>query len=140
MNPNDYIGRPLIEVFTEFRSVVPLMDYAKVEGDEFLKLPEQGVYFQAAESGVLIAYRVYYKPTNEYFSAAPDTKAACFGIAVVDDAVELFGPPSRDIPSVRIPGVPPTLPGHEFRADSNKLVSIFYSLNEIVYIHVKVTG
>ncbi|MET3456144.1 hypothetical protein [Pseudomonas kilonensis] len=66
MNPNDYVGRPVIDLLAELKDVLPLVEYTKVECDEFLKLPECGVYFQAGNEGVVVAYRVYYQAVGEF--------------------------------------------------------------------------
>ncbi|WP_144238507.1 hypothetical protein [Pseudomonas brassicacearum] len=138
MNPNDYVGRPIIGVLAALKDVFPLVEYTKVERDEFLKLPECGVYFQAGSEGVVVAYRVYYQAVGEYYPAAAETKNACFGIATVEDSIAFFGQPVRDIPSVRIPGIAPTSPGYEFLTDG-RVVAVHYdsSTRLVTYVHVK---
>jgi hypothetical protein len=138
MNPNDYVGRPVIDLLAELKDVLPLVEYTKVECDEFLKLPECGVYFQAGNEGVVVAYRVYYQAVGEFHPAAAETKKACFGIETVEDAIAFFGQPVRDIPSIRIPGVAPTSPGYQFLTDG-RVVAVHYDANTrlVTYVHVK---
>ncbi|WP_434560941.1 hypothetical protein [Pseudomonas sp. Z4-20] len=138
MNPNDYVGRPIIDLLAELKDVFPLVEYTKVECDEFLKLPECGVYFQAGSEGIVVAYRVYYQAMGEYHPAAAETQKACLGIATVEDSVALFGQPVRDIPSVRIPGIAPTSPGYEFLTDGLVVVVHYDADSRLVkYVHVK---
>ena len=138
MNPNDYVGRPLIGLLMELKDAFPLVEYTKVEHDEFLKLPECGVYFQAGSEGVVVAYRVYYQAVGEYYPATVETKKACCGITTVEDSVAFFGQPVRDVPSIRIPGVAPTSPGYEFLTDG-RVVTVCYDANSrlVTYVHVK---
>jgi len=140
MSPNDYIGRPILDLLTYFKSLAPLVEYTKIEDDEFLKLPELGVYFQAGSNGTVLAYRVYHQSVGEYYPASPETRNACFGIQSLDDAVRLFGPPIRVIPSVSIPGVAATSPGQMFNAGNNRVVSVYHDADSIRYVQVKITA
>ncbi|MDU9393743.1 hypothetical protein [Pseudomonas sp. zfem002] len=137
MNPNDYMGRPLLDLVAHFKRSIPLVEYSKIDDDEFLKLPEQGVYFQAGSDSIVRAYRVYYQAVGEYFPADTETRYSCFGIVTVDDAVRLFGQPVRVIPSVRIPTRPPTNPGYLFDAGDERTVSVYHEADVIICIHVK---
>ena len=141
MNPNDYVGRSLVDLLVELKNAFPLVEYTKIEDDEFLKLPECGVYFQAGSEGHIVAYRVYYQAVGEYFPATVETKKACFWISTVEDSIALFGPPVRDVPSIRIPGVPSTSPGYEFLMDG-RVVAVHYDADSrlVKYIHVKKTS
>ena len=47
MDLNSFLGRPIFEVLSELKADEAIAEYAKVEGDEFLKLTERGLYFQA---------------------------------------------------------------------------------------------
>lgn len=98
MNPNDYLDGSLIEALANFRKSMPTVGYAKVEDDEFLKLPEYGVYFQSGSDGVIAAYRVYYQAMEEYYQADSETKKECLDIETVDESINLLGQPARDVP------------------------------------------
>lgn len=138
MNPNDYLGELLIETLVSFRKSISMVDYAKVEDDEFLKLPEFGVYFQAGSDGVIAAYRVYYQATDEYYHADSETKKECLDIATVDDSIDLLGQPARDVPSIRIPGRAPTSPGCDFLL-KQKVITVHYDAESrfVTYVHVR---
>ncbi|QOQ74333.1 hypothetical protein IMF22_23050 [Pseudomonas poae] len=138
MNPNDYLGGSLIEALANFRKSMPMVDYAKVEDDEFLKLPECGIYFQSGGDGVIAAYRVYYQATEEYFQADSETKRECLDIETVDDSINLLGQPVRDVPSIRIPGRAPTSPGCEFSL-KQKVMTVHYDAESrfVTYVHVR---
>lgn len=138
MNPNKYINTPLIEALEDFRKNVSIVEYAKVENDEFLKLPECGVYFQAGDDGVIVGYRVYYQAVGEYYPASAETKKACVDLENIEAATAHFGTPSRDVPSIKIPGRAPTNPGCEFMV-REQVVTVYYDAESrlVSYIHVK---
>jgi len=138
MNPNKYISTPLIKALESFRKSISIVYYAKVESDEFLKLPECGVYFQAGDDGVIAAYRVYYQAVGEYYPASSETKKACLDLETIEDATTHFGAPSRDVPSIKIPGRAPTSPGCEFIVREH-VVTVYYDADSgfISYVHVK---
>lgn len=137
MNPNDYLGRSLMSLLADFKSVFPLVEYTRLEDNEFLKLPECGVYFQSDNGGWVTAYRVYFQAVGEYFPASAETRQACFGIATIADAIARFGQPVRDVPSIRIPGIAPTSPGYEFLAEG-LVVTVCYEVDSRVITHVHV--
>jgi hypothetical protein len=91
-----------------------IVEYVKVEDDEFLKLPECGVYFHAGSDGVIVACRVYYQASGEYFPADAETKTACADVETIEESIAKYGTPLRNVPSNRIPGKAPTSPGCEF--------------------------
>lgn len=138
MNPNDHLNRYVIDLLADFKKEFSLVEYTKIEGDEFLKLPECGVYFQAGSDGVVVAYRVYYQAVGDYFPATDETKKACFGIATIEDSIACFGQPVRNVPSIRIPGIAPTSPGYEFLTEG-RMVTVYYDANSrvVICVHVK---
>ncbi len=138
MNPNKYLDASLIDTLTEFRKKFSMVDYAKVDEDEFLKLPECGVYFQASNDGVIVGYRVYYQAVGDYYPASDETKKACVDVETIEDSIAHFGTPSRDVPSIRIPGRAPTNPACEFIV-REQVVTVYYDVDSrfVSYIHVK---
>ncbi|WP_124434784.1 hypothetical protein [Pseudomonas sp. R11-23-07] len=138
MDPNEYLNASLIDVLAEFRRDISIVEYVKVEGEEFLKLPEYGVYFQAGSDGVIVAYRVYYQASDEYFPADAETKTACADIETIEESIAKYGAPLRNVPSVRIPGRAPTSPGCEFLVRGNA-VTVHYDFDSklVDYVHVR---
>lgn len=138
MNPSDYLGASLIDALMNFRRSIPIVDYAKVEEDEFLKLPECGVYFQAGSDGIITAYRVYYQAADEFYRANSDTRRDCLDAETIDSLIDLLGQPARDVPSIRIPGRAPTRPGYEFLLEK-KVISVHYDSESrfVTYVHVR---
>lgn len=138
MNPNKYLDTPLIDALANFRKSVSMIDYTKIEEDEFLKLPECGVYFQAINDGMIVGYRVYYQTIGEYYPASAETKKACVDVETIEDSIAHFGTPVRDVPSIKIPGRPPTKPGCEFIV-REQMVTVYYDTDSrfVSYIHVK---
>ncbi|QVN01881.1 hypothetical protein [Pseudomonas rhodesiae] len=140
MNPNKYLNVSLIDALAEFREDKSIVEYVKVEGDEFLKLPECGVYFQAGSDGVIVAYRVYYQASDEYFPADDETKTACADVETIEESIAKYGTPLRNVPSIRIPGRAPTSPGCEFLVRGNT-VTVHYDIDSklVNYVHVRRT-
>lgn len=139
MNPNDYLDGSLIEALANFRKSMPTVGYAKVEDDEFLKLPEYGVYFQSGSDGVIAAYRVYYQAMEEYYQADSETKKECLDIETVDESINLLGQPARDVPPpIRILGRAPTSPGCEFSL-KQKVITVHYDAESrfVTHVHVR---
>ncbi|EGH42528.1 hypothetical protein ALQ93_200231 [Pseudomonas syringae pv. pisi] len=67
MNPDMQLNRKVEEVFLEYKNIFPIVEYSKVEGDQFLKIPESGIYFQSSDDGFIEAYRVYCVRFDGYF-------------------------------------------------------------------------
>lgn len=137
MDPNKYLGCSILDVLGELRTAFPLVEYSKVEDDEFLKIPESGVYFHSKLGGIIGAFRVYYSRCGDYYSASADVKKTCLPAVTVNDAFMLLGEPARSIPSVRIPGAAPTKPGYEFLKEGKVLTVYFEPDESIAYVHVK---
>ena len=138
MNPDDYMSRDIVDVLHEFKEEYSLVEYSSLEGDEFLKLPENGIYFQALYGGCISAYRVYLQGMDGFFASALESRGSYRNIKTLDDVMGEFGMPDRNIPSVKIPGLCPTSPGYEYLI-GDRVVSFYYDIEQrlINYIHVK---
>lgn len=44
MDLNKFLGEPIIPTLNSLKSEFPIVEYSKVEDDEFVKLPEQGFF------------------------------------------------------------------------------------------------
>ncbi|BBN63833.1 hypothetical protein AL064_21075 [Pseudomonas syringae pv. syringae] len=141
MSPDMQLNRKIEEVFLELKSIFPIVEYSKVEDDQFLKIPESGIYFQSSDDGFIEAYRVYCVRFDGYFPADPELKGKYFNINSGADALRELGEPLRNIPSIRIPGIAPTSPGYQFIADVG-FVSFYYDPDTdiIRFFHVRVGG
>lgn len=137
MDPTDVFGEEIAAVLDRLRASEAVVDYAKVEGDEFLKLPERGFYLHARDgTGVVSDCRIYFVAADDYFPAGDEVRGRYRGIRAVADLENMLGPSVGEIRSVRIPTRPPTLPGREFVDGPLRVKAFFERPEEIRYIHV----
>lgn len=59
MKPSAQLSRPIMEVLLELRKSAALVEYSKIESDEFINVPEAGIFFHAQDVDVVTGYRVY---------------------------------------------------------------------------------
>lgn len=137
MDLDDFFGKPILKVLEKFTKQYPVVDYSKVETDEFLKVAEQGFYLQAQNgNGVISSYRIYLKSYDNYYPADESIKTSYTNFQTVEKVKNKFGSDSSQIPSITIPGLNPTLPGIKYRYKDLEL-SFYYESNSVVYIHVE---
>ena len=62
MDLNKFFDEPVIATLSSLKSEFPIVEYSKVEDDEFIKFPEQGFYLQSTNNtSVISQYRIYIK-------------------------------------------------------------------------------
>ncbi|MCQ3031995.1 hypothetical protein NLO88_15150 [Pseudomonas syringae] len=125
-------------VLSEAKEKYSIIEYSKVEGDQFLKFPELGFYFQAAEDGLITAFRIFFTDLDGYFPASMETRGDYADLKSVIDITKAMGEPLKEIPSIRIPSLAPTCPGLQYlRGD--RFVSFYYDERSgvIRFVHVR---
>lgn len=140
MDLNNFLGKSIISTLSILKSEFPIVEYSKIEDDEFIKLPEQGFYLQSKKNRSIISdYRIYIQPSEQYFRLAQNISNKYSNISNIEELQKLLGQPSKAIPSIKIPGIEPTLPGFKFLdVDANLIVSAYYNTSDdIVHIHIK---
>lgn len=140
MNLNKFLGKPIIATLSSLKSEFSIVEYSKVEGDEFIKLPEQGFYLQSRNNASIISdYRLYIQPSEQYFELAQNISDKYRDVLNIEELQKMLGQPSRTIASLKISGTKPTLPGFKFLdVDANLIISAYYDVSgNVVYIHIK---
>ena len=79
ITPDDYLNGDIIAALKILRSLVEIIEYQKIESDEFLKLPELGICFHADNSGEISDIRIYLKEADGFFAAEDNT----VGVALI---------------------------------------------------------
>ena len=138
MVPTDFFGLNIIDVLQTFREREAVAAYSKIEGDEFLKLPEEGFYLQAKNrSGIVSSCRIYFENRDDFISAKLATRGVFSNLDTLADFARVFGPPVKDIRAIKIPGADPTLPGEMFVWD-DKSVSVYCEYEDRVsYVQIR---
>lgn len=138
MELNNYIGRKIIDVLQEIRASSRLILYEKTEGNEFVELPEDGIYFQSKnDTGIVSGFRIFLMNYEKYLSAKDNIKGRYSNLFVLEDFERRFGSPIRDIKAIKIPGSEPTFPGKAF-VDNERLITAYYADNlSVAFIHIK---
>ena len=140
MDLNKCLGESIIDTLSSLKSEFPIVEYSKVEDDEFIKFPEQGFFLHATNNtSVISQYRIYIKNSEEYFELAENINSKYRNASSLEELQKILGQPARAIPSIKIPGIEPTLPGFKFfDVDANRIVYAHYdNSGDIVYIHVE---
>lgn len=137
MDPTKFLGRRILDVLAQVRGNEAVVEYSKIEGDEFLKFPERGFYLHAKnDSGIIFDCRIYLVKDETYFSANDETRGVFALIKTIFDAERKFGASASEIKSIRIPTRPPTLPGRVF-LDGDTMIKAFFDVDgQIRYFHV----
>ena len=132
-------GRNVLELLAEQREEGKIVEYSKIEGDEFVKCPEDGFFLHAKNgNGLITDCRIYFESRDGYFEAAVNTRGEFGELNTVEQFENKFGPPTKEISAIQIPGAEPTLPGKIFNHGDKRLT--VYSDNgiDVSYIHLKV--
>lgn len=138
MDPTNFFGKNIVSVLEKLREEEDILEYSKIEGDEFIKLPEKGFYLHSKEgSGKIFDCRIYFYPYDGYFPSSNSVRGK-FSEAVKLSHIEaILGEFVREIRSVKIPTRSPTLGGKEFR-DNENIVTVFSEDGEnITFLHVR---
>lgn|SRR5690606_14561559 len=133
-----YFGQNILDVLTSLREKEHIVDYGKVERDEFLQLPECGYYFQAKNGvGKISDIRIFLEQHDGFFPSKSELRGKYDNVKNFADMNNLLGQPLKEIRSMKIPGTPPTLPGKQY-SDGDFIVSAFSEDGEnITFIHIK---
>ncbi|MCC3344688.1 hypothetical protein [Psychrobacter sanguinis] len=140
MDLNKFFDEPVIATLCSLKSEFPIVEYSKVEDDEFIKFPEQGFYLHSTDNtSVISQYRIYIKSLEEYFELAENINSRYSEASSIEELQKLLGQPTNAIASIRIPSIEPTLPGFKFfDVDANLTVYAHYDASgDIIYIHVE---
>ncbi|PYF08141.1 hypothetical protein C8J30_11479 [Rhodobacter viridis] len=112
----DQIGRAAQEIFFALREAVRDLEVVQVGETAFVSSKSAGFFLSSGPMGAgMDRYTVYLSPTEEYDAATRPLAARIAGLAGLADCTARFGAPEKDIPSIRLPGRPPTLPGKLYR-------------------------
>ncbi len=138
MDPIKQLGASILDILTQVRENGGVVDYSKIETDEFLKFPEDGFYLHAKNgAGNVSDCRIYFESIDNYFPAKLSTRGEFSDLSTLEDFVSKLGAPMREIKSVRIPGAEPTLPGKAFQYGDKKIVAYTADGVSVSYIHIK---
>lgn len=137
VDPDEYMGSDVIAALQKIKPFVDLIEYHKIEDDEFLKLPELGVSFHAGGNSELSGFRLYLVGRDEFYAAKDSVVNKYLISRKIDDAVVELGEVFRDIPSIKIPGARPTLPGKAFVKNGCALTLYYDEHGEIVSVVVR---
>ncbi|MGI4837064.1 MAG: hypothetical protein ACRYF9_05550 [Janthinobacterium lividum] len=137
MNLEMVIGRKIHDLLTDLEARYEMVIYSKIEDSYFLKLPEQGIYFEGYASPCVTGYRIYFLADTEYFPADEETRGEYSKTSTISEVKKILGSPTRDIRSLKIPGRAATHPGIEFKMEQ-KTLTFYYNADEaIVSLHTK---
>ena len=110
----------------------------QVGDDKFLKVKPNGFFLQSKDGKELISdYRIYLTRYDEYEACESSLRGAFSRIETIDDFEHLVERPTRNVRSLNIPGIRPTLPG--LAADNDrKTVTAYFSEDRLVrFLHAK---
>lgn len=139
MNLEMVIGRKIHDLLTDLEARYEMVIHSKIEDSYFLKLPEQGIYFEgyASPSPSVTGYRIYFLADTEYFPADEETRGEYSKISTISEVRTILGSPTREIRSLKIPGRAATHSGIEFKMEQKTLIFYYNSDEAIVSLHTK---
>ncbi|QEM80901.1 hypothetical protein [Halomonas binhaiensis] len=138
MDPIDLFEKDIMEILSELRESGGVVEYSQVEGDEFLKFPENGFYLHSKNgTGKISDCRIYFEGRDEYFPAKISTRGEFGELSTLDDFEAKLGSPIKEVRAVKIPGASPTLPGKVFEYDGKKITVYSSDGSSVSYIHIK---
>ncbi|RMO90725.1 hypothetical protein ALQ33_03556 [Pseudomonas syringae pv. philadelphi] len=139
MIPENELMRKIEDALFEYKEKYSIVEYSKVDEEQFLKLPELGVYYQASKDSLITSYRIYYIGFDDFFPAPPEARGRLKDIYSIEDALKKLGAPVKKIPSIRIPGINPTSPGYQFILNE-KTISFYYDPDtEVIrFVHTRI--
>lgn len=139
MNLNDFIGKNIMSAMEAIKLLTPIVEYSKIEDDEFVKAPELGFYIQSKNgSGFVSGYRIYIEGCKPYYPINNQLMGEYKNIKYLADLVDRFGNPVKNIPSIKIPGIDKTLPGKKFINGNMSILAHYHDDQSISYVSVKV--
>lgn len=136
MEPTSFFGEKIVSALTEIRKAEEMVEYDKVEGDEFVKLPEKGFYLHSKNgTGIIFDCRIYLVAMDDYFAATDFVRGKFATVNTISDVEAMIGPCVSEIRSIKIPTRPATLPGKLF-SDGNHILKFFFDDDGIKYFHI----
>ncbi len=138
MDLKRYLGKAIGLALDDLRDASDIVEYAKVERDEFVKLPELGFYLHATDGlSIVSGYRVYLEAVDDYWQASKEIRGEFGDIVTIDDLNRKLGKPIREVPSIRIPGRPQTLRGYWYAYCDVQVAAHYHADGRVSYIQVK---
>lgn len=132
------LGVNLEDEFRKLKSKEPVIEYIKIEEDEFVKLPEKGFYLHSSDgSGIVTGLRVFFEACDGYAPASNELRGKYANIKTFDDLERFLGPCKKEIRVFEIPGTKPTLPGKLYRDNDIKVTGYSADGRNIAYLHIK---
>ena len=138
MDLTNYFGSNILEILSLLRSSETVVDYRKIEKDEFLHVPESGYYLQSKNgTGQISDLRFFFERHEEFFPLNDRLRGKYSSIKNFSDLEKLLGQEVRVIRAMKIPEAASTLPGKQYL--DGEFVVTGYSKNEetITFIHIK---
>jgi hypothetical protein len=138
MRPIEYLGRNILEVLSEVRRAGGVIEYSLIEGDEYIKFPEEGFFLHSMNgTGEISDCRIYFEGAQSYFPAKTAARGKFAALSNLEGFETVFGPAVRDIRAIKITGAEPTLPGKVYEVDGQKVTVYSADGHKVSYIHVK---
>lgn|SRR5690606_6518235 len=141
MELDKYIGLAIEDALNIVRSTELVVNYGKIEGTEFIEVPEKGYYLQSNDGdGKISEYRVYFEKNGDFFPSSKELRGQYSGLLTISEAEALIGPAIKEIRSIKLPGAKPTMAGKAFVDGQSKI--IFYTVDgvNITCLHRKPLG
>lgn len=137
MDLTNYLGKNIFETLSVIRQE-HMVDYNKIEGDEFIQLPECGYYLQSKNgTGIISDIRIFFEEYEGFFPSNPDCRGKYINVNKFSDIEILLGKHIKEIRSLKIPGMSPTLPGKQY-VDGSLVVSAHAKNSDnVTFIHIK---
>jgi len=122
-----YFKTDIIETLTILKDKFDVVDFTKIDEDSFIKLPEEGFYFQAIDSNLITICRIYLMEYKSYLPASTESRGIFKNIHKKADLIQAFGKPIKAVRSVHIPGIEPTPRGDIFQSNTYSKITGYYS-------------
>lgn len=136
----DWFGVSMIDALQTLKKSEPDLIYHKIEGDEFIEVYGKGYFLHSDnDRSVIFDVRIYFKPYNDFFESSNDLRGKYGKLKTIKDFEREFGASEKKIPVLKIPGIPPTLPGKVFKDGVRKISAYSENGDDVIYIHVSNT-
>jgi len=111
----EYFDKDLDSVFASLKNNEDVINYEKIDQDDFVILPEKGFSLQSGPFLETVSdIRVYLLAKEDFFPIDRELLGDFKNVNTLADLHSLIGPKIMDIKSVNIPGLGPTLPGAKY--------------------------
>ena len=134
-----YLGTNILNTLSLLRGNADIVNYSKIEGDEFLQAPESGYYLQSKnETGVISNIRIFFEEHDGFFPSKYKLRGKYLLVKNFDDLNMLLGQPTKDIKPINIPGSTPTLAGKQYIDDTHIVSGYSKNGKNITFLHIKI--